>query len=300
MQNKLILLEGFLEHLKKNNYSDETIYNYERDLKTFQKFLKMNHLEIESIKEEEIEKFKLYLFSESRKTTQGKESDSSLSVSSVNRMLSSLRSYLRYIRKKSSVELNISFYAIKLLRGDGRAEKINVKLNEKIKLIEFPSQFEKNKVVALRNRAMLEVLFSTGIRISELINLKINNIGKKGKILIRKNKGGERFAYLTPRAKRSVENYLNFRGNPRSSYLFVPYRGKNASKKDKKISPNYLQYKIKQYRELLGLNKPISARDLRHSYVSYLAETITSPDIIGKINPHKSVKDVNHYTSIPE
>ena len=72
-------------------------------------------------------------------------------------------------------------------------------LQELVKLIEAPQIFEKNKLIATRNRAMLEILFSTGMRISELISLNRNQIDNSGRIFIRGKGKKERFVYLTNR-----------------------------------------------------------------------------------------------------
>ena len=101
----------------------------------------------------------------------------------------------------------------------------NEGFEELIKIIEAPAKFEKNKAVSLRNRAILEVLFSTGMRISELINLKKDQIDKTGRIFIRGKGKKERFVYLTPRAQKHIKNYSEIRGITDSQYLFIPYSG---------------------------------------------------------------------------
>src|SRR3990167_8262871 len=144
-------------------------------------------------------------------------------------------------------------------------------MKELVSLIESPMKFERNKIVALRNRAALETLFASGMRISELINLKRVQLDKSGRIFIQGKGRKQRFIYLTERAKQHIENYLRERADD-FPYLFIPDRGRNASDKNKHISPNYLQMKIKKYRELLGINIPTSAHSLRHGFATYLAD----------------------------
>ena len=166
---------------------------------------------------------------------------------------------------------------------------------EIVQLIESPDKFEKNQKVALRNRAMLEVLFSTGMRISELLSLKKEQIDKTGRVLIKGKGKKERFVYLTPRAQKHLKNYLEVRGIAGSSYIFIPYRGKNVQKQNKKISPNYLQEKVKRYRELLGLNIPLSCHSIRHAFATYLAESGANPAAIQILLGHESLDTTTRY-----
>ena len=287
-------LEDFLLHIQINNYSLETLYNYERDLKTFENFLK-NEVKVpfEKITKKTIELYKAYLVSHDRKTALNQKSKKDLTAGSINRILSSLRRYLKYLIKMDH-ETPIAPEAIELLRMGKKHPRV-AGFKEIQKLIEFPTQFEKNKIVALRNRAMLETLFSTGMRISELINLKKNQIDKTGKVFIKGKGKKERFVYLTPRAQKHIKGYLEVRGESSSPYLFLPYRGKNIHKKDKKISPNYLQEKVKKYRELLGINIPVSCHSLRHAFATYLAENGANPVAIQILLGHESLDTTTRY-----
>jgi site-specific recombinase XerD len=184
--------------------------------------------------------------------------------------------------------------AIELIKTEKKVPKIG-EFEDLVKLIESPTHFEKNKIVALRNRAMLETLFSTGVRISELLNIKMSEIDKTGRIFIRGKGKKERFVYLTPRAQRHIKKYLEVRGENDSPYLFVPYRGKNAKEKVKKISPSYLEGKVKRYRELLGLNIPITVHGIRHGFATYLAESGANPAAIQTLLGHESLDTTTRY-----
>jgi len=189
---------------------------------------------------------------------------------------------------------SISPDMVKLVKTEKKNPRVS-EFEEIVKIIESPMQFEKNERVALRNRAMFEMLFSTGMRISELVNLKKDQIDKTGRIFILGKGKKERFAYLTPRAKKHLKNYLEVRGEIDSSYVFVPYRGKNVHNKNKKISPNYLQDKIKKYRELLGINLPLSCHSIRHAFATYLAESGANPAAIQILLGHESLDTTTRY-----
>ncbi|MBT3690429.1 tyrosine-type recombinase/integrase, partial [bacterium] len=241
--------DDYLLYLQTNNYSDETVYNYERDLLIFGNYLSNNLINFDKINKKDIERFKAYLTSRDRQTLKNQSppnSQKKLLASSINRILSVIRSYLKYLIDMDHI-CPIAPEAVKMLRTTKKHPQV-AELNDLIKLIESPTDLEKNKKIAFRNRAMLEVLFSTGMRISELINLKINQIDESGKIFILGKGKKERFVYLTPRAFKYLNEYLKDRNND-SDYLFIPYRGLNSSQQNKRISPNYLQMKIKKYRE---------------------------------------------------
>ncbi len=299
MRNKNILLpylDDFLLGLQANNYSQKTLYNYERDLEVFQQFLqKITVVDFKKVNKKTILNYKAYLSSRDRQTPKSQKGKKQLSSYSINRMLSSLRSYLKFLIKMD-YELSITPISIDLVKKDKKQPRVG-EFEEIKKLIESPTRLEKNKKVALRNRAILEVFFSTGVRISELVNIKITDIDKTGRIFIKGKGRKERFVYLTPRAQRHIKKYLEIRGESQSSYLFVPYRGKNIRIKNKKMSPSYLQEKIKWYRELLGLNIPISAHGLRRAFATYIAEKGASVTALQILLGHESLDTTTRYVN---
>jgi len=291
-------LDDFLLDLKTNNYSSKTVYNYERDLSVFKMFLEELNMPFKKINKKTILNYKAYLLSLDRVTPEAKKNREKLSSFSVNRMLSALRSYLKYLGDMD-IEIPITPNAVKLIKTPRKKVKIP-SFEKVIKIIEAPSQFEKNEKVMLRNRAMLEVLFSTGMRVSELVSFKKNDLDEKGKVFVRGKGKKERFVYLTARAQKHLNNYLKIRGGSPSPYVFVPYSGKNLYKKDKKISANYIQQKIKQYRGLLGLILPVSAHTIRHAFATYLAENGASATAIQTLLGHESLDTTTRYVNISD
>ena len=286
-------LDDFLLYLKTNNYSAETIYNYERDLNVFSQFLAESPTSFfDKINKKTIDQYKAYLVSRDRQTPIKAENGAKLSSSSVNRMLSSLRSYLKYLVDRNE-PVPIPPEAIKLVRTEKRHPHV-AELKDLIRVIESPSVLENNQRVSLRNRAILEVLFSTGMRISELCNLNRVDIDGTGKIFIMGKGKKERFVYLTPRAKAILERYLVTREDDCSA-LFIPYSGPNVNSKKKRISSNYVEMKIKQYREKLKINVPISPHSLRHGFATYLAENGASPVAIQILLGHESLDTTTRY-----
>ena len=141
---------------------------------------------------------------------------------------------------------------------------------------------------------MLEVLFATGMRISELCNLNRNQIDDTGRIFITGKGRKQRFVYLTPRARQHLDAYLASRQDDCPA-LFIPYAGRNVAKSRKRISTNYLQDRIKRYRERLRINVPTSAHSLRHGFATYLAEEGANPAALQILLGHESLDTTTRY-----
>lgn len=286
-------IDDFLLNLQTNNYSPETIYNYERDLKVFGDFLEDADVPFPRVDKLMLLNYKAYLISRDRKTPKSEKAPKRLSSFSMNRMLSSLRSYLKFL-----IEMDypspVAPDMVKLSKTERKHLRVS-EFDDVLRLIESPQKLEKNETVASRNRAMLETLFSTGMRISELLSLKISQINDTGRVFIRGKGKKERFVYLTPRAKRQIKAYMEIRGPHPSPYIFIPYRGKNVGKKEKRISPNYLEERVKKYRELLRLNVPITVHGIRHAFATYMAESGANPAALQILLGHESLDTTTRY-----
>jgi site-specific recombinase XerD len=405
---KLPEQETYLLDIKNNNYSKRTVYNYDRDLSIFARFIDHRNKMFDEIDKVTLTHYKGYLqagdhlkvhkrdkdileerlkeISGSKQSqndgtitetkaslsrgsrTHGKDledlehlddpskmanlkaeqllglksggSGGGLSSRSVNRMLSALRSYLKW-RVDFDKDIPIPPEAIRLIKTERKKSQV-AELDELISLIEFPSKFEKDPRVAARNRAMLELLFSTGMRISELVNLNLDQINTKGKIFIMGKGKKERFVYLTPRATHHLNEYLKVRsvskgtvdtvGKPQNDdkienvakkrgsvasveqnrqnkvdlsptllsrkkgdAVFIPYRGGRNGRVGSRISTNYLQEKIVEYRRRLGIVVPTSAHSLRHGFATYMAEGGANPAAIQVLLGHESLQTTTRY-----
>jgi len=285
--------DDFLLYLKTNNYSLETVYNYDRDLKVFEKFLVDFSTPFDKLDKKAVAEFKAYLTSLDRKTAiRGETSEDQLASRSVNRMLSVLRSFLKYLIEMD-LPCPLSPEAVKMVKTEKRHAQV-AEFAELLRLIESPAYLENNAQIALRNQAVLEVLFSTGMRISEICKLNRTHIDDTGKIFIMGKGKKERFVYLTPRAQNILKRYLATRQDDQEA-LFIPYAGPNVSKTKKRLSTNYLQMKIKEYREKLKINVPTSAHSLRHGFATYLAENGANPAAIQILLGHESLDTTTRY-----
>ena len=330
MKTALPHQEDFIVYLTNNNYSLETIKNYKRDLNIFSAFLKIKSIKFKSIDKKTIALYKGFLKNgghykiieelegsnqENPKISGGKQKSSpkgarsrdnekdGLSARSINRMLSALRTFLRFLID-FDYKNPIAPDAIKLVRTERKKSQV-AEFEDLVKLVEFPSTFEKKKIIARRNRSILELFFSTGMRISELCSLNLEDLDlsadrkkiKRGKIFITGKGKKQRFVYLTDRCKYHLEQYLKMRDDQYPA-LFVPLKGTriNADNPNKiRISVRYIQSKIAKYRKLLGIIVPTSAHSLRHGFATYLAEQGASPAAIQHLLGHESLQTTTRY-----
>ena len=327
--NSMPLFEEFLLDLVNNNYSSDTVFNYRRDLNIFNAFLEENKIEFSDVSKLLISKYKEYLrsglylkttyknkdniqktdkISDNKKSSPGGSRRRSmysgrLGGRSVNRMLSALRSYLRFLIDSDQKNIPIPPDAIKMVKTEKKESQV-AELDELIRLIESPEIYESKENVKFRNRAILELLFSSGMRISELINLNREDLKisvdekiDESKIYILGKGKKQRFVYLTSRAKFYLERYLHLRQDDYQA-LFIPYRGLRSGTKDTyqvRLSNNYVQAKIKEYRKLVGIVVPTSAHSLRHGFATYLAEGGASPVAIQRLLGHESLQTTSKY-----
>ncbi len=286
-------LDDYLLHLQANSYSKRTIDNYERDLKVFARFLGESNFQFASLTKRHVLYYKAYLASRDRRTSTGEAGDVvSLDSRSVNRMLSAVRSFLKFLIDMD-YPCPLAPESIELSKTVRRHPQV-AELEALTALVESPSAFESNLRVALRNRAMLEVLFATGMRISELCNLNRTQIDESGRIFIIGKGRKQRFVYLTDRARHHLKAYLAIRDD-NASALFVPYSGRNVRTPKRRISANYVQERIKRYREKLGINVPTSAHSLRHGFATYLAEEGANPAALQILLGHESLHTTTRY-----
>jgi site-specific recombinase XerD len=286
-------LDDFLLHLQTGNYSARTVYNYERDLRVFDRFLTESGFDFPGITKRTVTYYKAYLGSRDRETAAGAHGDvQTLDARSVNRMLSALRSYLRYLIDMDFT-CPLAPEAVKLTKAT-RAHPQVAELEALTALVEAPSYLESDERIALRNRALLETLLATGMRISEVCSLRRSQIDGSGRIFITGKGRKQRFVYLTDRAKVYLEQYLRTRDD-NAPALFVPYAGRNVNDPRRRISTNYVQDRIKRYREKLRINVPTSAHSLRHGFATYLAENGANPAALQILLGHESLHTTTRY-----
>lgn len=325
--------QDFINYLLSNNYSDKTLFNYQRDLSAFESYLNSEQIEFSAITRQTVDNFKSVLRTpEHHKlfTSKGFESvravmtqDAAepkkrpirhlgsansvpgLASKSINRMLSSLRKYLRYLII-NDFDCPLPPDRVEFVKREQKVMQL-ADYDDLVRLIECPSEFEPDELVGKRNRAFLELLFSTGMRISEACGLNLDQIGHLDKLsghfiidsrIYVLGKGRkQRFVYLTARCQHFLSAYINARSDKLPA-LFIPAKGTRLHLEDPlkiRVSNIYFQLKIITYRKRLGINIKTSAHSLRHGFATYMAEKGANVVALQTLLGHESLSTTTKY-----
>ena len=213
------------------------------------------------------------------------------SKSSYARKLSSLKNYFNYLVRGKKLAHNI-FKEIK-----------TPKLNRKLPLLLNKNEIDKlikaceKEEFGTRDQALIEVLYASGIRVSELVNLKVTDYNKSQLELIVFGKGAkERLVLLTNEAKQSLEKYLTclrpqLIQNPAQTALFV-------NKYGNKLTTRSIERLIKKYSKLAKLSKIVSPHTLRHSFATHLLEGGADLRVVQDLLGHASISTTQIYTHV--
>jgi integrase/recombinase XerC len=281
------LLKRYEEYLKfERGFADLTLRFYVKDLKEFLKYISAQKIEDNITKESKIlpsliRGYLASLFKIRKKST-------------VSRKLASLRTFFKFLEKDGVIESDptegLTFPKVP------KSLPRFLNQDEAKTLVEAP---DSHNVLALRDRALLELLYSSGLRVSELTGLKIQNVDMENELLRVKGKGGkERIVPFGEKAKVALEEYLDKRrellGQGRlieNDFIFLNYRGE-------KLTARSVERIIKKYRTKSGLSKEISPHVLRHSFATHLLEGGADLRVIQELLGHSSLSTTQKYTHI--
>ncbi|MBO5322150.1 MAG: tyrosine recombinase [Clostridia bacterium] len=278
MENSIRIFNSYLINEKKS--SNNTVESYMRDIIQFSDFCTSNNISnVKDVNKPVIENYLKYL------TAVGKSESTKL------RTIATLRAFFRCLTAKGFFEGN-------------PLDGISVKKTEK----QLPGVLDEKEIVLLlsqpngvdfksiRDKAMLEILYATGIKVSELIELKTGDINLQIGILHLKNGKKERIVPIYPAAIRSVANYLvNVRPaivlEESEDKLFTNMNGKPMSRQGFwKI--------IKHYADTAGIKKDITPHTLRHSFATHLLENGATLSDIKEMLGHSDISSTQIYAQL--
>jgi len=301
MQNKKLsqLIRQFLEYLEiERGRSRQTIQNYESYLN---RFLNWSNLSADGDdpKKIDLEKVRQYRLWLNRQVTQKGEP---LKKKTQNYYLIALRSFLKYLAKIDIQSLSPE--KIELAKVGERQIEFLIK-DEVNRLLEAPSKYEDKKIIKHRDKSILELLFSTGLRISELVNLQRDSINLKQKtnqktteFTIRGKGSKLRIVFMSEDARVALKEYLNLR-NDTSPFLFVRHdQAKKDDKQEKGLSPRSVQRMIEKYAKACGITKNVTPHTLRHSYATDLLLNGADIRSVQSMLGHSSITTTQIYTHI--
>jgi site-specific recombinase XerD len=282
--NKII--REFLEHCEiEKGHSNLTIRNYEHYLGRFNEFAQDNNInEIENINLELIRNFRLWL------NRQPGKNDRTLTKQTQNFHLIALRALLKYCAKRDITTLS----AEKIDLADTPEREIVVLDPQEIeRLLDTPSTAT---VTGKRDRAILELLFSTGLRLAELVSLNIENINLDSGEFSVLGKGGKiRVVFISPRAKDALHNYLKTRLDTDPA-LFI--RQTKKTNQSLRLSPRQIERIVKAAAIKAGIAKAVHPHTLRHMFATDLLQGGADLRSVQTLLGHSSVTTTQIYTHI--
>ncbi|MFQ5428446.1 MAG: tyrosine recombinase XerC [Thermodesulfobacteriota bacterium] len=285
-------MERFLRYLAvEKNASPHTRAAYARDLRQFHVFLSSEgghtkkSLVVEGITTGDIRAFVQDLFHRCSKVT-------------MSRKLSSIRSFFRFLVKKGDLTANPAELVSSPRTGSFLPSALSA---EEVGSLIDSVQGESggHKFRQLRDSAIVEVLYSSGIRVGELAGLRLRDLDMEKGVLRVLGKGGKtRLAFLGERAGVALVRFLEARGTLKEglgtgSFLFIAAKGVQ-----KGISPRTVQRVVRKYAVKSGINKTPTPHTLRHSFATHLLDSGVDLRSIQEMLGHSKLSTTQRYTKV--
>lgn len=263
----------FIKYLiNEKGYSKYTIKSYNEDLNTFYAYLHENN--INTVDYQLVRRYLNYLY------------DLKLSNKSICRHISSLRSYFKYLMKEELIKDNPMILISNPKITQNLPKYLNY--NELEDILTIP---DRTTFLGLRDALILELLYSTGVRVSELVNIKLNDIDLINKKIIILGKGNkERIVLFGNKAYDLMIDYLNKRDTD-CEYLFV-----NNNKKV--LTDRGVRYIVDKIVKKSALKFKISPHTLRHTFATHLLDNGADLKSVQELLGHESIATTGIYTHV--
>lgn len=271
-------LSEYLEYLKyQKNYSDETIHSYSIDIEEFLDYINSECINICEVGYDVVKAWLIHLDEKKNKST------------TVSRKISSLRGFYKYLINNKVMDSN-PFSLVSLPKKERHLPRFFY-YNELEEMFQVPKL---NTALGQRDRLLLEMLYATGVRVSELVNIKVSDInGEEIRVLGKGNK--ERIVEFGDYAESILELYLNegykSLNVKKSEYLFLNNRGG-------KLTTRGVRYILDNIINKTTIDKKISPHMLRHTFATHLlnegCDLLTVQELLG----HESLTATSIYTHI--
>ena len=284
-----LVRSSYIDHLRiERGLSENSLTSYGRDLRYFLDFLQYRDLDLLKVTATVLSDFEVWL------------KDRSLAVSSINRTNSAVKSFLIYCARE---------YDLNLPTGEISSHKIARKLPKALTIDEITSLIESAKslseVTSLRDVALLELLYSTGGRVSEIIGININDLSKVETdneviqtIKLRGKGSKERIVPIGSYALSALDNYLirvrpslAAKSGKNESALFLNSRGGRLSRQS---AWNIVLHSA----QACGLEGKVSPHVFRHSYATHLLDGGADIRVVQELLGHSSVTTTQIYTLV--
>nr|WP_278960116.1 site-specific tyrosine recombinase XerD [Lactobacillus apis] len=278
-------VEDYLRYSQiERGLSDNTIFAYRQDLMDFLAFLKKEGLDSWPTKAVDIDAF----LAEQR--------DLNKATSSISRMISSLRKFYQWLVRQNIQKIN-PMLEIDSPKKEHRLP-VALSVDEVTKLLDQP---DVTKKLGIRDRALLETLYATGIRVSELINLKFSDLHEELKLLKVLGKGSkERLIPISDVAISWIKSYqekvrdpLLLKSGKYTDTIFLNNRGGALTRQA-------VWQIIKRYCQMAGISKNVTPHTLRHTFATHLLENGADLRVVQEILGHSDISTTQIYTNLSQ
>jgi site-specific recombinase XerD len=281
----------FLEYLEiEKGLSLKTVENYDRYLTRFFEFA--NIKDVGKITEDKLREFRIHLNRQLGVKVKG-QSQAGLKKNTQNYHLIALRTFLKYMMKRGvttmtpdKIELaKISQRSLDLISG-----------GELGRLLNAP---EGDSVSALRDKAILHLFFSTGLRVSELASLNRDLDLSKDEFSIRGKGEKVRVVFLSEDAKDAIKKYLKARKDFDEA-MFAQFSNNKNEKKNMRLTPRSIERLVKKYAIKAGISKKVTPHVIRHSFATDLLQNGADIRSVQMMLGHANIATTQIYTHVTD
>lgn len=270
------LHKDFLEYLRtEKRYSEHTLIAYSKDLDQFYEFICLaNEDEILVVNSTLIRSWIVDLV------------DKECSSTTINRKLSTLRSFFKWLQKTNRISKN----PLRLVKGPKREKRLPTFAKTKDLSLENLELYFDSDFDGVRDRLIIETFYQTGIRLSELIELKVGDVTQDQiKVLGKRNK--ERIIPISKDYYALVINYLRMRNelSTESNHMFITREGK-------KTNPNFVYRKINSYLSMATDLDKKSPHVLRHTFATHMLNNGAGLEVLKELLGHEDLTATQIYT----
>jgi len=284
------LKNEYLEYLEiERNRAQKTLENYGRYLERFVQFAKSDSLS--AISEDSIRQYRLHL-------NRMRDRDGQpLKKVTQNYHIIALRNFLKYLAKRQIT--SVAAERVEL----GKQEDRQVSFLEQDELVRLVSAPTGTELPSLRDKALLQMLFSTGMRVSEICSMNRDSVGlERGEVSVRGKGGKIRPVFLSNEARDILATYVSKRPDVDDAlFIRIPKNGKFNKADDLRLTPRSIQRIVKKYSIKAGIvSKHVSPHTLRHSYATDLLRNGADIRSVQAMLGHSSVTTTQIYTHVTD
>jgi integrase/recombinase XerC len=280
MNNILKYLEGFLNHLvSEKGYSENTVRGYKTDLLVFCRFLKekQDDMDIKMVDHRVIRQYLGMFYKQ-------------VTLKTIARKMSSLKSFFKYLRREKVI-VNDTASALKTPKIP-KHNPVFLTVDEMFALLDKKN--DKSSIM-IRDKAMFELLYSSGLRVSELVGIDLDNLDKELMVVRVLGKGNkERIVPFGKKALDALTDYLKIRRHKKGSQgkaLFLNNMGE-------RLTARTVARRLEKARSNAAMNIPVHPHAIRHTFATHMLDGGADIRSVQEMLGHKSLSTTQRYTHL--